>query len=80
LESQDILFLDVEKVKESKSHQPVAGDLAVVDKRGRVLIWCYIQRDDVCTYNTHFTGLSRDNMQSGLNIQEVLGQGFCKLY
>jgi len=65
------LFMDVEKVTLEGTHLQVAGDVAVVDEMGRIIFWAYIQRSQVCMYNTSMTGLSAEKLKMGLDITMV---------
>ncbi|CAG7819651.1 unnamed protein product [Allacma fusca] len=71
LRTTGLLFLDVEKVIAAGSHQPLAGDISIVDIRGNLLFWAYIQRDEVCKYNTKMTGLNADKLRSGVRIEFI---------
>lgn len=67
-----MLAFDTEKVIQhlsptTKATRIVAGDFALVDLQGRVVMWCYIYRENVCVYNTQHTGLNEAKIMSGIN-------------
>jgi hypothetical protein len=71
LYTQSVLFMDCEKVTEAKTHLNLAGDLSIVDLKGRLLFFCHIRRNSVCRFNKSLTGLDQSKMDIGLEIEVV---------
>lgn len=69
---RQLFFLDTEKVKEDETHSMVSGDLAIVDERGKLVMWCYIKKTNVCTFNTKLTGLNANKLKIGVDRTVVI--------
>lgn len=67
-----VLALDTEKII-SSAHEPLAGDLSIVDLRGRVIFWGFIKHEEetVCRMNEQKTGLNSKKLNMGLPMEEV---------
>lgn len=67
-----LLFFDTEKVTIAHTHENKSGDIAIVDIKGRLLFWTFIQQENVCKFNTKLTGLDKSKMEMGLSVDAVI--------
>ncbi|CAL8069325.1 unnamed protein product [Orchesella dallaii] len=67
----EVMFIDTEKVTVAKTHDNMSGDFAIVNEKGQLLFWCFINHRNVCKYNTQLTGLTEAKLKMGLDIQLV---------
>lgn len=62
-----MLVLDTEKIIDIQ-YKPLSGDVAVVDLKGRLVYWAYIQRprESVCRLYTAQTGFTMKKLEIGI--------------
>lgn len=68
----DVEKLSLKKEPNKKKHTQVAASVAVVNDRRDLIMWAYIKWDNVCQTFPQITGITKEKLEIGLEINLVI--------